>query len=368
MNQINIPYKLKILNSNNEVANELIKFINEEEYRNVAFITSKTPNHLITNALELALFDHVDKLKTFQVVNPSVSFINQLPLKEFDLVVGIGGGKVIDTAKYSAFINEIPCISIPTTITNDGICSPISVLKGKENKYQSLGAEIPLALIVPMHLIEKSSEESIISGIGDLLSNLSAVEDWELSSQETDEFLDDYSVMISKNSALTIFLEIKNSILLRKNKDYFLQNNLKVLIESLALSGIAMEIAGTSRPASGAEHLISHSIDELFGGVKPHGIQVAFGMYIATFLRVELGYVSHEFFEELRAVLRFIGIPTTLSGIGLSKEQLISAIINAPKSRPGRFTILDKIDLNEKYLDEILTKLFSDQILVKSLI
>lgn len=359
MNQINIPYKLKILNSNNELANELTNFIEEEGFTRVALITSKTPNHLLTNALELALFDHVDKLKTFQVVNPSISFVNQLPLKEFDLVIGVGGGKVIDTAKYAAFVNEIPCISIPTAISNDGICSPIAVLKEKENKYKSLGAEIPIALLVPMHLIEKSSEESLMSGIGDILSNLSAIEDWDLASKESNEYIDDYAVMISRNAALTVFLEIENCILLRKNKEQFLKQNLKTIIESLALSGIAMEIAGTSRPASGAEHLISHSLDELYGGLKPHGVQVAFGMYIATYIRMKLGMISKNTFEELRAVLRFLGLPVSLTQIGITKEQLIDAIIYAPKSRPDRFTILNKINLDPKYLDEVLTELFS---------
>jgi glycerol-1-phosphate dehydrogenase [NAD(P)+] len=358
-NQIDIPYKLKLLNSNSEVANELISFIEEQEFRNVAFITSKTPNHLLTNSLEVAIFDHVDKLKTFQVVSPSISFVNQLQLSEFDVVVGIGGGKVIDTAKYAGFVNEIPCISIPTAISNDGICSPIAVLKEKENKYKSMGAEIPIALIVPMHLIEKSSEDGILSGIGDIISNLSAIEDWELSKKETDEYVDDYAVMISKTAALTVLLEIKNSMLLKKTKDNFLKDNLKIIVESLALSGIAMEIAGTSRPASGGEHLISHSIDELFGAVKPHGIQVAFGSLITTFIRAELGMASYSAFEEMKAAFSYIGLPVTLSQLGISKQKLIEAILHAPNSRPGKYTILNKIKLDEKNIDDILTKMFA---------
>ncbi len=359
-NQINIPQKLKFLHSNNEVANELIEFIDQEEFRNVAFITSKTPNHLITNALELALFDHVDTLKTFQVISPSISFINQLPLKEFDLIVGIGGGKVIDTAKYAGFINEIPCISIPTAISNDGICSPIAVLKEKENKYKSFGAEIPIALLVPMHLIEqnqKASYDSITSGIGDLISNISAVEDWELAKNDAFEEVDDYACMISKTSALTILNGIKNAMLSKKTKEEFINENLRSIVESLALSGIAMEIAGTSRPASGAEHLISHSIDELFGGVKPHGIQVAFSTMITSFLRAELGISTHTTFEEIKEALHFLGLPTTLSELGLPKGKLIEAIIHAPNARPGKYTILNTVQLNEKYLDNLIDKM-----------
>lgn len=366
MNRINIPYKLRILNSNKEVTNELLNLIQEHDYSNVALITTKTPNYLITNEIESALISHVEKLKTFQVINASIAYINQLQLNDFDLIVGIGGGKVIDTAKYAAHIIEMPCISIPTTISNDGICSPVAVLKEKGNKFKSLGATIPSALLVPLHLIKKSKEESLISGVGDLLSNLSAIEDYKLANKEMNEPIDNYAVMISKTAALNIFSEIKNYILLHKTKEQFLNENLEILIESLALSGIAMEIAGTSRPASGAEHLISHAIDELFGGLKQHGIQVAFGVYITTFLRTELGYISRSKFEGFRAVLRFIGLPTTLQSIGLTLEQLIEAIIYAPQTRPERYTILNKVSLEEKFLEELLDKLFETKVSIYS--
>lgn len=364
MNSINIPYKLCLLNSNQEIAEELLKFILEQEYKNIALVTTKTPNTLITNDIEVALFDKAEKLKTFQVINASVSYVNQLPLTDFDLVIGIGGGKVIDTAKYAAHVNNIPCVSIPTAISNDGICSPVAVLKEKNNKYKSLGASIPVALLVPLHLIKGSNDEALISGVGDLLTNLSAIEDWKIANQETEEYLDDYAVMVSRNAALSVFSEIKNCILLNKSKEYFLKENLRTIIESLALSGIAMEIAGTTRPASGAEHLISHSIDELYGGLKQHGTQVAFGMYVTTFLRTELGHIEKKDFEELRAVLRFLGLPTTLSGMGLSKEQLIEAIIHGPQTRPDRYTILNKIKLDRDYLSCLIDSLFGQRMAI----
>ncbi len=362
MNSINIPDRLRLLNSNKEIAEELIVFIKEQNFKKVAVLTTKTPNQLITNELELSLFDNVEKIKTFQVITPSVAFVNQLVLSEFDLVIGVGGGKVIDTAKYAAHINNLPCVSIPTSISNDGICSPVSVLKEKQNKHVSLGATMPVALFVPLHLIGKSDEESLISGVGDLLSNLSAVEDWKLANKEKNEYIDDYAVLISENAALTVFTQIKNYILQNKSKEQFLKENLKMIIESIAMSGIAMEIAGTSRPASGAEHLMSHAIDELFGGVKPHGVQVAFGMYITTFIRSELGYISKNIFQELRAVLRYLGLPTTLSAIGITREQLVKAILHAPETRGDKYTILSKLKLEENYISLLLDRLFKEKI------
>ena len=368
MNSVNIPDKLRILNSNSEIISELINFVKEQGFSKIALVTTKTPNSLITNELEISLFEHLDThsgvpiLKTFQVITPSVAYVNQLQLADFNLVIGVGGGKVIDTAKYAAHINNIPCISIPTSISNDGICSPIAVLKEKQNKYVSLGATMPIALFVPLHLIEKSSEESLMSGIGDLLSNLSAIEDWKLVNKEKNEPIDDYAVLISENAALNIFTQIKNYVLQNKTKEQFLKENLKMIIESIVLSGIAMEVSGTSRPASGAEHLISHAIDELFGGLKQHGIQVAFGMYITTFIRSELNHISKNTFQELRATLRYLGLPTTLSSLGITKEQLVKAVIHAPETRADRYTVLNKIKLEERFVGEMLEKLFSGKI------
>ena len=358
MNPINIPYRLELLNSNQELSNELIGFIKEQGFSKVAIITSKTPTYLITNDLEVLLLNSLEKIKTFQVVHASIAYVNQIPLNDFDVVIGIGGGKVIDTAKYAAHLNKIPCISIPTAITNDGICSPISVLKEKQNKSLSLGATIPIALFVPLHLIEKSEEENIISGIGDLLSNLSAVADWELAHKEKGEFIDSYAAMVSRQAALTVYTQIKNYILQNKTRAQFLKENLKTIIESLALSGIAMEIAGTSRPASGSEHLISHSIDELFGGTKLHGSQVAFGMYITAFIRTLLGLASKNSFEELKTIFKFLGLPISLHTVGLTKEQLTQAIIHAPKTRPDRYTILNKIELTKENITNLLNNLF----------
>ncbi len=199
-----------------------------------------------------------------------------------------------------------------------------------------------------------------------MLTNLSAIEDWKLANKETEEYIDDYAVMVSKHAALSVYSEIKSYILQNKTKSQFLKANLEMIIESLALSGIAMEIAGTSRPASGAEHLISHSIDELFGGLKPHGIQVSLGMYITTFIRAELGLIPKDSFQELKAICRFLELPVTLSDTELTKEQFIKAIQHAPETRPGRFTILNKIDLEEKSLGNIIDKVFDSRVSVEA--
>lgn len=358
MTQINIPVKLRILHSNEDIAKELFECCQEFNATKIAFISSKTPSHIITDELEKLLLDKLEKVKTYLIVNALIANINQIPLDDFDLVVGVGGGQVIDAAKYAADINKLPCISIPTTCTNDGICSPISVLKEKQNQFKSIGVTIPLAMLVPLHLIKNAEEESTISGVGDLLSNISAILDWELAHKKANEYLDDYAVIIAKTAALTVLNQANTYMLKKKSKDEFVKANIEQIINSLALSGIAMEIAGTSRPASGAEHLISHSIDALYGHIKPHGIQVAFGTYVTSLIRNRLGLIPDSFVEELKSVLHFLGIPISLHKLGLNKEQLINAIINAPNTRPNRYTILNEIPLDKQNLEALLKTLF----------
>ena len=69
MNAVNIPDRLCLLNSNKEITEELVFFLKEQNFKNIALITSKTPNHLITNEIELALLHKIEKLKTFSFKN-----------------------------------------------------------------------------------------------------------------------------------------------------------------------------------------------------------------------------------------------------------------------------------------------------------
>jgi glycerol-1-phosphate dehydrogenase [NAD(P)+] len=110
------------------------------------------------------------------------------------------------------------------------------------------------------------------------------------------------------------------------------------------LSGLAMAVAGSSRPCSGACHEISHAIDALYPGKAPHGEQVAVGALFASFLREDEGV------GELDSAFRRHGVPRLPGDLGLTDEQFLAAVARAPSTRPDRYTILEYLDMNEEQI------------------
>ena len=256
------------------------------------------------------------------------------------LILGIGGGKVIDITKCVATKKKISYLSIPTTLSNDGIYSPIAVIS-KGNKKERLGANIPLGIIIDLEVVQKAPRQTIQAGIGDLLSNLSALQDWKLAKEEKNEQINDFAYSLS-------YLSIE-TMLNNPFKDIMDYDFLKKLAYSLVLSGLAMEIAQSSRPCSGAEHIISHTIDYLYPEKSTlHGIQVAFGNLITELLRGNN-------ITELIKFYKKIGLPTQYKDIGLNQNEIIKVIKTAPKMRK-RFTIFNKINLNNDLIKDLLDK------------
>lgn len=109
-------------------------------------------------------------------------------------------------------------------------------------------------------------------------------------------------------------------------------------MHGLILSGIAMSIAGSSRPCSGAEHKISHAIDMLYPGTSQHGLQVALGTLLAGFMRKEP-------LEKLLTFARRLNLPTSYRDLGLSEEQFVQCLLNAPRTRE-RYTVLEAMKLD----------------------
>jgi glycerol-1-phosphate dehydrogenase [NAD(P)+] len=261
----------------------------------------------------------------------ALDLADSLRTSSFDAVVGIGGGRTLDVAKYAASLTGLPMVAVATNLAHDGIASPVASLE-YDGRKASHGVHIPIAVVVDLDYVRECPPEQLRSGVGDALSNLSALADWELASRERGEPVDGLAAALARSGAES---------LVHRTDELGSDPFLTTLAEALVLSGLAMAVAGSSRPCSGACHEISHAIDALYPDKATHGEQVAVGALFASFLRRD-GLV-----EVLDAAFVRHGVPRLPSDLGLSEDQFAAAVAEAPSTRPDRYTILEHLDLDE---------------------
>lgn len=244
-----------------------------------------------------------------------------------DLVVSVGGGKVIDMGKFCSWERRINFISFPTAAAHDGIASPIAVMQ-VEGKPRSLIAGMPLGVIVDLDIIRRAPRRRLIAGICDLVSNVSAIEDWILAQSRGQDRVDGFAKTLSLMAGETLlnFPEID------LDSPRFLED----LLSGLVLSGIAMGVVGSSRPASGAEHEFCHALDNLLDEPGIHGEQIALGTLLVSQLRGKDD-------ERIRRFLEKVGAPTTARALGIPDAKIIEALVKAPGVRPERYTLFNEM-------------------------
>jgi glycerol-1-phosphate dehydrogenase [NAD(P)+] len=279
---------------------------------------------------------HLGAAEVFRVedstVDTAVSLGKRLRAESYEAVAGIGGGKTIDVTKFAAHMAGIPMVAVATNLAHDGIASPISSLEHESGKG-SYGVVPPVAVVVDLDRVRSGPPRLVRAGIGDVVNNLSAIADWELAAADLGEPVDGLAVTLARTAAQAVLHEPGTV-----DDDEFLT----VLAESLVLSGIAMTVAGSSRPSSGGDHEILHAIDQLFPGAGSHGELAGVGALFCTFLRGDerLGRL-------LSACLVRHGLPRTPADLGLSHAEFTKAVLHAPATRPGRYTILERLALDE---------------------
>jgi glycerol-1-phosphate dehydrogenase [NAD(P)+] len=204
---------------------------------------------------------------------------------------------------------------------------------------------IPLAVIVDLDYVARAPQRLVRSGIGDLVSNVSALADWRLAAEQVGERVDGLAAAMAGAAA--------NAVLYRpdsvESEDF-----LVTLAEALILSGLAMAVTGTSRPCSGGDHEIMHAIDELFPETSNHGELAGIGALFCTFLREDAAELA-----AIDSCLRRHQLPRLPDDIGLSVEEFTAAVVHAPQTRPDRYTVLEHLGLSpeatRKKIDEYVT-------------
>jgi glycerol-1-phosphate dehydrogenase [NAD(P)+] len=267
-------------------------------------------------------------------VDAALELGDKLRARSYDAVVGIGGGKTIDTVKYAASRHGLPMVTLATSLAHDGIASPVSTLE-RDGVSVSYGVHTPYAVLVDLDYVRRSPLRLIRSGIGDALSNLCATADWELAHDVRGEPIDGLSVALARTGAEAVLAHAGEAV----DTEF-----LATLANSLVLSGVAMAVAGTSLPCSGGCHEIGHAIEDLYPGAGTHGEQVGLGALMCAFLRERRGLPAPST-RVLRDALRRHGLPVTPAGLGLDADQFARAVERAPLTRPGRYTVLEHLDL-----------------------
>lgn len=168
----------------------------------------------------------------------------------------------------------------------------------------------------------------------DLPAVIEELRNWELSAAVTGEAIDGMAITLSRSVAENILYRCDDI-----GDDAFLM----ALADALLVSGLAMSVAGNTRPCSGGCHELSHAIDTLFPGKADlHGNQVGVGAALTAHLRGEAIRAA-----QIAGCLRRHRLPVLPQELGLSQPEFVQALSYAPRIRPDRYTILEHLTLDE---------------------
>ena len=322
-------------------------YLQEEDFKNaviyfgnglIELFGMKVMDSLKAAGIEVLEYREIDTVCIDDIVEMAFTLPGRV-----QAIIAIGGGKVIDAGKYAAFLRNLPFISVPTSSSSDGFSSASASLI-VEGKRTSVPARLAYGIIVDTQVIRTAPERFIYSGIGDMVSKITALYDWQFEAAAGYTKVNDFAVMIAKKAVnsfvRTPFQSITEELFLRE------------LLDSLAMSGIANEIAGSSAPTSGSEHLISHALDKLLEQPQLHGIQVG----IATYL---MALVQEHRYVRVNTIFTDTGFWDYVAALGMKKEDFRRAIDLAPSIKPHRHTYLHE----EQYRETAKRLLEEDEIL-----
>jgi len=240
-------------------------------------------------------------------------------------LVGVGGGRSIDVAKLASVRVGVPFVSIPTAASHDGICSAQASLT-IDGETTSVSAQAPFGIVADTAIISQAPKRLLAAGCGDIISNITAVRDWKLAHRLRGE---EYSEYASALSEMTARMIVETSSELKPG----LEESARVVVKALISSGVAMSIAGSSRPASGSEHKFAHAINRIEPGKALHGELCGLGTIVMM-------YLHGGDWRMIQDALEKVGAPTSAADIGLAEEAVIEALTSAHTIRPERYTIL----------------------------
>lgn len=169
---------------------------------------------------------------------------------ENDVLIALGSGTIHDITRYVAYNKDIPFISVPTAASVDGFVSTVAAMTWRGYK-KTFTAVSPIYVVADTDIFKEAPYRLTASGVSDLIGKYTALVDWKISSIVIGEYICN-KVCNMEIDAVNKVCQCVDDLVLGKSEAY------EQLMYALILSGLAMQIIGNSRPASGAEHHMSH--------------------------------------------------------------------------------------------------------------
>ena len=295
----------------------------------------------------------------------TVGFVERAA-KPCDYILAVGAGTLNDLAKYAAFRSGKKSGIFATAASMDGFASGVTPLI--ENGFKiTKNAQAAKDILIDSEVLSKAPKIMTGAGVGDILAKYCCLSDWKMSHILFGEEYNEESANLMKKAVDKCSESIPS--LIQGERE-----GIDALMDALIISGISMVIAGSSRPASGAEHHMSHflEMDYLKRGKKIplHGVKVGLGTMVSSYLYHNVEKKGYSFegakvvaelaedipdCEHIRKILSALGCPTRFSQIGVSEETFEKMLLEAHKIR-DRFTILTLYN-RENLIDGVIDEL-----------
>ena len=274
------------------------------------------------------------------------------------MIVAVGSGTLNDMAKYMSSRTKIPYTIVCTAPSMDGYASSGAPLMNGGRKI-SYTATLAYAIVGDTDVMKEAPMRMILAGYGDIIGKLTCLADWRLSHELTGEYYCETIVKLVQKA-------IQKVVDHRKGLEQRQEEAVRYLIEALTLTGVAMGLAGNSRPASGAEHMLSHywEMKVIARGENPelHGIKVGIATPVIAEVFDEMQDLLPESVKEMapsadqiKTLMKEAGAPVKPQEAGLDKDLFYRGILEGNTVR-DRFSILD-LAVKENRIERIARKI-----------
>lgn len=237
-----------------------------------------------------------------------------------NVVVGVGGGSAIDTAKATAHYEKLPVVIIPTVVATDAPCTGLSVIYNDDKTFNSylFYPKNPEAVIVDSDVIAKAPVRFLVAGMGDALGTYFEARACERTDAPSLE-----------NGGITQSAMALCRLCYQTLKEYGAaaktaceHNVVTPALDAIIEANVYLSGVGADNGGLAVAHSFYNGLTALGGHSAPHGNCVAFG----TLVQLVLERASKEEFKEVQDFCMEVGLPVTLEEIGITTEDQIRVI------------------------------------------